>query len=159
MSNRMRPSAYGVRITKIVPTRDKRRGQDFRVYWYGEVTGPGNALMREGVNTERVTVGDMCDVIRNGNGRILMLRRPEPEVVETPKRKFEGEVLIELELDGDEEAAFRAIDVLMQSAWDRTQGGSTIGGPRWHFTMLEGAVAEITPSIEDTVDLDCERTH
>jgi hypothetical protein len=140
----MRPSAYGVRITSIVPTTDKRRGQDFRVYWYGEITGTGNALMREGVNTEKVLVGETCDVIRNGNGRILMLRRPEPEVALEPKRKFEVEVLVELELPGDEDAAFKAVDVLMQSAWDRTQGGETIGGPRWHFSMLEGCVDDVT---------------
>jgi hypothetical protein len=60
------------------------------------------------------------------------------------RRKFEGEVLIEIEMDGDEDAAFNAIDQIMQAAWDRTQGGTTIGGPTWHFTMLDGAVADVT---------------
>lgn len=144
MSRRMRPSYYGVQITSIVPWGAISR-QDFRVYWHGELSGDGNALMRKGVNTERVAVGDVCDVIRNGNGRILALRRPEPEEgAAPPKRKFEVEVLVELELDGDEEAAFAAVDVLMQSAWDRTQGGTTIRAPHWHFSMLEGCVADVT---------------
>jgi hypothetical protein len=57
------------------------------------------------------------------------------------KRTFECPVFIEIEMAGDEDTAYLAIDAIMQSAWDRTQGGTTIGGPKWHFTMTPGSVS------------------
>lgn len=138
MTSRLRPSAYGVTITDIieVPAPKSVTGRrNLRVYWGG--VHKGNALMYPSVNTEGVRVGEVCDVIRNGNGRILALRRP----AEDRKRTFEVEVLIEIEMAGDEDAVFTAVDAIMQANWDRTQGGSTVGGPKWHYTMLDGSVA------------------
>lgn len=52
-------------------------------------------------------------------------------------------VFVEVSLGGDEDAAYAAVDAIMQSAWDRTRGGETIAGPRWHFEMEPGTVSKI----------------
>lgn len=56
--------------------------------------------------------------------------------------KYQAEVLIELELDGDHEAAFKTVDDIMQRAWNSDQGRRWID-QKWHFSMLEGAVIEL----------------
>jgi hypothetical protein len=129
-------SYYSVAIHHIdtVPATSGKR--NLRVYWLDEHQAMKSALMYPSVNTEAIKPGETADVIRNGNGRILALRRPD-------LKRYQVEVLVEIEVPGDTEAAFRATDEIMQANWDRTQGGTTIGGPVWHFSMLEGCVAEI----------------
>jgi len=57
--------------------------------------------------------------------------------------KYQAEVLVELELDGDDEAAFKAVDEIMQRAWDSDQGRRWID-QKWHFSVSgPGAVIEL----------------
>jgi len=56
--------------------------------------------------------------------------------------KYVADVQIEVELEGDEEAAFKVIDETLQRAWDTDQGRAWLS-KNWHFSMLEGCVAEV----------------
>jgi hypothetical protein len=57
--------------------------------------------------------------------------------------RFEVEVKVEVEIPGDEEAAYTAVDDIMQRAWD-TDDGRTWVKPKWHFEISgPGAVTEI----------------
>jgi len=60
---------------------------------------------------------------------------------------YQVEVLVEVKMAGDENAAYTAVDEIMQRAWD-TDDGRTWVKPKWHFEMLEGCVADITPDDE-----------
>jgi hypothetical protein len=73
---RSRPSAYGATIDSIQRVLKSTDKVDYRVWWHTE-SGSGNALMHPSANPTAVRVGEVADVIRNGNGRIVMLRRPE----------------------------------------------------------------------------------
>jgi len=64
-----------------------------------------------------------------------------------PKTKYQVEVLVEIEIAGDEEAAFAAVDTIMQRAWD-TDDGRKWAQPKWHFEMLEDCVNVIDPAKE-----------
>jgi len=58
------------------------------------------------------------------------------------ERTYQVEVLVEVKLDGTEEDAYALVDNTMQRAWD-TDNGRNWARP-WHFSMLEGCVADIT---------------
>jgi hypothetical protein len=62
-------------------------------------------------------------------------------------KTYQVEVLVEVKITGSEEVAYTAVDDIMQRAWD-TDDGRTWVNPKWHFEMLEGCVADITPSDE-----------
>ena len=73
--------------------------------------------------------------------------------------KYEVEVVIELELDLDdvdgEDEAFRAVDVLMQRAWDNDRRLGDLGdGPKWDYTMLEGAASRVEDHLYELPSLD-----
>ena len=59
--------------------------------------------------------------------------------------KFEVEVLVEINLDGDSDDAHRQVDAIMQANWDSWHhaGMASQIPTEWHFSILEGAVAEI----------------
>ena len=59
------------------------------------------------------------------------------------QRKYQVEVLVEVTLDGDSEAAYTHVDGLMQRLWDGDHAGSK-PGVGWHFEMLEGCVGDVT---------------
>lgn len=63
------------------------------------------------------------------------------------KRKYQVEVLIELELDEpvDEtgNTAYQAVDEIMQRAWETDTGRRWVD-QKWHFSMLEDCVVDIT---------------
>jgi len=48
--------------------------------------------------------------------------------------KYEAEIKIELDVDGDEEAAFAAVDEIMQRAWNTDEGRRWID-QTWHYSM------------------------
>jgi hypothetical protein len=54
-------------------------------------------------------------------------------------KTYQVEVLVEVKMAGDEDAAYAAVDTIMQRAWD-TDDGRKWAKPRWHFEMLEGCV-------------------
>jgi len=60
---------------------------------------------------------------------------------------YQVEVLVEIKIAGDEEAAFAAVDTIMQRAWD-TDDGRKWAKPRWHFEMREDCVNVIDPADE-----------
>ena len=70
--------------------------------------------------------------------------------------KFVADIQIELELDGDEEMAFKVIDETLQRAWDTDQGRAWIT-QKWHFMMTEGSVTKQEWPEELTTDLQRER--
>jgi len=63
--------------------------------------------------------------------------------------KYQADVTIELDLDGDDETAFRAVDEIMQRAWDTDRGRKWVD-QKWHFSMTPGCVANVTEEL--TVD-------
>ena len=69
--------------------------------------------------------------------------------------KYQADVTIELNLDGDDEAAFRAIDEIMQRAWDTDRGRRWVD-QEWHFSMTPGSVANVTGelSVDEAVQED-----
>jgi diaminopimelate decarboxylase len=52
---------------------------------------------------------------------------------------YQVEVLVEVKMAGDENAAYTAVDEIMQRAWDTDDGRKWVQ-PKWHFEMLEGCV-------------------
>jgi len=52
---------------------------------------------------------------------------------------YQVEVFVEVKITGDEQAAYAAVDTIMQRAWD-TDDGRKWAKPRWHFEMLEDCV-------------------
>jgi hypothetical protein len=48
--------------------------------------------------------------------------------------KYEAQVTIEVDVDGDEEVAFAAVDEIMQRAWDTDQGRAW-QTQKWHYAM------------------------
>lgn len=69
--------------------------------------------------------------------------------------KYEADVTIELEIDGDDEAAYQAVDEIMQRAWDTDRGRKWID-QKWHFSMTPGSVANVTEdlSVDEAVQED-----
>ena len=69
--------------------------------------------------------------------------------------KYQADVTIELDLDGDDEAAFRAIDEIMQRAWDTDRGRRWVD-QAWHFSMTPGCVSNVTEdlSVDEAVQED-----
>ena len=64
--------------------------------------------------------------------------------------KYEAEVTIELDVDGDDEAAFAAVDEIMQRAWDTDQG-RTWQTQKWNFEMSGvGCIAKVADVYEET---------
>jgi len=61
--------------------------------------------------------------------------------------KYVADVQVEVELEGDEEMAYKVIDETLQRAWDTDQGRKWITD-RWHFEMLEGCVTAIEETTE-----------
>lgn len=66
-------------------------------------------------------------------------------MAELQKTKYQAEVLVEIEITGDDQAAYEAVDTIMQRAWE-TDDGRTWAWPKWHFEMLEGCVNVIEPA-------------
>jgi len=60
---------------------------------------------------------------------------------------YQVEVFVEVKITGDEQAAYAAVDEIMQRAWD-TDDGRTWVKPKWHFEMLEDCVNVIEPEKE-----------
>ena len=67
---------------------------------------------------------------------------------------YQVEVLVEVKMAGDENAAYTAVDEIMQRAWD-TDDGRTWVKPKWHFEMLEGCVG-LADALRDVVGDACE---
>jgi len=67
-----------------------------------------------------------------------------------PKTKYDVEVRVQIEITGDEEAAYAAVDTIMQRAWD-TDDGRKWAQPKWHFEMLEGAVTTVANITGDEI--------
>jgi hypothetical protein len=56
---------------------------------------------------------------------------------------YQVEVLVEVKMAGDENAAYTAVDEIMQRAWDTDDGRKWVQ-PKWHFEMLEDCVSVTT---------------
>jgi len=63
---------------------------------------------------------------------------------------YQVEVLVEIKIAGDEEAAYAAVDTIMQRAWD-TDDGRKWAQPKWHFEMLEDCVTAVANITGDEV--------
>jgi hypothetical protein len=60
-------------------------------------------------------------------------------MAEELKTTYQVEVLVEVAIAGDEDAAYAAVDTIMQRAWD-TDDGRKWAKPAWHYEMFEGCV-------------------
>ena len=74
-------------------------------------------------------------------------------------KTYQVTVDVEVTIAGDEDAAYTAVDDIMQRAWD-TDDGRTWVKPKWHFEISgPGAVTDITQLtgvLRDVVGESCE---
>jgi hypothetical protein len=75
------------------------------------------------------------------------------------KTRYQVAVDVEIEIAGDETAAYTIVDDIMQRAWD-TDDGRTWVKPKWHFEISgPGAVSNIsqlTEVLREVVGDSCE---
>jgi hypothetical protein len=56
---------------------------------------------------------------------------------------YQVEVLVEVKMVGDEDAAYTAVDEIMQRAWDTDDGRKWVK-PKWHFEISGPGAVSVT---------------